>query len=513
MKNPLTSADLGRRHREQRFNPLRNLTPATLTAALDSFESGYLRQAALIWEAIEQRDDAAKIAIPKRRKSVSRRPWDIIKVDDSPQAERDAEALTFFYNHLTATCATDRNVRGGFRTLVNQMMHAEFYQYAAHEIIWQPKKSETGRMLLTAELRYVPLYFFENRTGELRYTGPDGLIDGQALDKDGWMITTGEGLHKAIAVCRMFKHLSLQDWINYSERFGVPGVHGTTNAAKGSQEYLDFCEALEKFANDFIVATGEGTKIELIEAGKTGDAPFAPMVERMDRKITALCRGADLGTISSQDAAGASLQADETNLLLDDDCENITETLNTYLDRFVLRWLNGPSHTGRAYIKVLPPVETDTKLDIQVDKHLLEHGGELDAAETYERYGRSLPQGLEGLRLRKSVSVPAELDTTTDLPPVVQAENDATLARFASAIGVPSEWVAPLARQLAQIEAKARDKTLTDAEFLDFFEKSVTATPELLADMDIEAFAAVLEATMGAAAIEGLKRNLQQHRK
>jgi phage gp29-like protein len=274
MKRTLTTPDLGRRHREQRFNPLRNLTPAGLTAALDSFESGYLRQAALIWEAIEQRDDAAKIAVPKRRKSVSRRPWDIIKVDDSPQAERDAEALTYFYNHVTATCATDRNVRGGFRTLINQMMHAEFYQYSAHEIIWQPRKSESGRMLLTAELRYVPIYFFENRTGVLRYTGPDGLIDGEELQADGWLVLTGEGLHKAISVCRVFKHLSLQDWINYSERFGVPGVHGTTNAPKGSQEYIDFCNALEAFANDFIVATGEGTKIELIEAGKTGDAPL-----------------------------------------------------------------------------------------------------------------------------------------------------------------------------------------------------------------------------------------------
>lgn len=507
----LTSADLGRRHREQRFNPLRGLTPAGLTTALDGFEAGYLRQAALIWEAIEQRDDAAKIAIPKRRKSVSRRPWDIIKVDDSPQAARDAEALTFFYNNLTATKATDRNVRGGFRTLVNQMMNAEFYEYAAHEIIWQPRKSDSGRMLLTAELRYVPLYFFENRTGVLRYTGPDGLIDGAELEQDGWMITTGEGLHKAISVCRQFKQLSLQDWINYSERFGVPGVHGTTNAPKGSQEYLDFCAALEKFANDFIVATGEGTKIELIEAGKTGDAPFAPMVERMDRKITALCRGADLGTISNKDAAGASLQADETNLLLDDDCENITEALNTQIDRFVLRWLNGPGHTGLAYIKLLPPVESDTKLDIEVDKHLLEHGGELDAAETYERYGRSLPKGLEGVRLRKSVSAAGA--GATDLSPAIAAENDSTVEKLADSIGVPAEWVAPLGSQLAEIEARARDKTLTDAEFLDFFEKTVASTPELFADMDIEAFAAVLEASMGAAAIEGLKESIQTHSK
>jgi hypothetical protein len=238
------------------------------------------------------------------------------------------------------------------------------------------------------------------------------------------------------------------------------------------------------------------------------------MVERMDRKITALCRGADLGTMSSKDATGASLQEDESNLLLDDDCENVSEALNTQIDRFVLRWLNGPGYTGRAYVKILPPVETDTKLDIEVDKHLLEYGGELDAADAYERYGRNLPEGLEGLRLKKAAT-PAPVNHVTDPAGKLQeepAENDAMLDRLADAIGVPPEWVAPLGEQLAMIEAKAADRSLTDAEFLDFFENSVRSTPELFADMDISAFASVLEASMGAAALDGIKKTLKQHK-
>lgn len=498
----LTTPDLGRRSREQRFNPLRQLTPAKLTAALDSFEAGYLRQAAQIWELIEDRDDTVKIAAPKRRKSVSRQNWDVLKLEDSPEAERDAEALRFFYNNLTATSAVDLNVRGGFRRLINQMMTAEFYQYAAHEVVWQPKKNAEGRQLLTAEFRFVPLYFFENRTGQLRYTGPDGLVDGQALDRDGWMITSGEGLHKAISICRTLKQLSLQDWVNFSEKFGLPGVHGKTSAAKGTQEWNDFAESLAAFANDWITLSGEGTTISLIETGKTGDAPFAPMVERMDRRITALCRGADLGTLSSQDGAGASLQDDETNLLLEDDCENITETLNTQVDRFVLRWLNGPDHEPRAYIKLKPPVKRDTKLEIEVDDHLLNHGGELDAAETYERFGRALPENLKGLRLKAVVPAPQALPGSAPAAPVAALAND-TSAAVAGALGVPATWLAPVADLLASLEKQAADGGLSDADLVAGLESAARELPEIFKNLNQADLRTVLEASFGRSVMRG----------
>lgn len=496
----LLAENLGRRHREQRFNPLLQLSSKKLTQALDSFEAGYLRQAALIWEAIEDRDDTVKIAAPKRRKSVSRRPYDILKADDSPQAERDEEALKFFYNNVTATVATDLNVRGGFRTLINQMMRGEFYQYATHEIVWQPRKNSEGRQLLTAQFVYVPLYFFENRTGQLRYIGPDGLVDGVELDANGWMITTGEGLHKAISICRVLKQYSLQDWVNYSEKFGLPGIHGKTPAAKGTPEWNAFVDALDKFAGDWITVTSEGAEINLIEVGKTGDAPFAPMVERMDRRITALCRGADLGTLSSKDANGASLQEEETNLLLEDDCENISDTLNAQVDRFVLKWLNGPDTEPKAYIKLRAPVEQDTKQDIEVDQHLLAAGGELDAAETYERYGRTIPESLRGQMLKRSAPVVPGVS----LPSGAQtAANDAA-GSVAGTMGVPSTWLMPVSDLLAALETKASDKTLSDQDLLTALEEAAQSLPELFSSMSVQDLAAVLEASFGQSLMKGM---------
>jgi hypothetical protein len=69
------------------------------------------------------------------------------------------------------------------------MMDAIIQRYAVHEIVWQP-----GPGGLTAELRRVPLYFFENRSGKLRFIGPENRADGTELEDDGWMVTVAEGL-------------------------------------------------------------------------------------------------------------------------------------------------------------------------------------------------------------------------------------------------------------------------------------------------------------------------------
>ena len=192
--------NLGRRARQSRFNPIRSLTPATLSSALDSFDIGYLRSAALLWEIIEDRDDVLQIVGPKRRKRASRRPWQVLATDDSAAAKQHVETITDFLNNLTATEAADENVKGGLRLLLRQMMNAPFHKYAAHEIVW----STVGGKL-RAELRFVPLYFFSNTAGRLGYIGPEGAgVDGVPLDDKGWMITTGDSaLMKAASIWRI----------------------------------------------------------------------------------------------------------------------------------------------------------------------------------------------------------------------------------------------------------------------------------------------------------------------
>ncbi len=204
--------NLGLRWRQMRFNPLRSLTPERLAAALDSHAAGRLRDAALIFESVEQREAIVRSVMSKRKAAVARRDWQVITPDpEHPNAAAHKETLEYFYHHLTVTDATDLNVRTGMSGLIKQMMDAVIQRYAAHEILW---RQEAGG--LTAQLRRVPIYFFENRTGRLRFTGPSNRADGMPLEENGWMITVASGLGEALSICWMFKRLGIQDLMAYS---------------------------------------------------------------------------------------------------------------------------------------------------------------------------------------------------------------------------------------------------------------------------------------------------------
>lgn len=372
-----------------RFNPIRGLTPQLLATQLDNFNLGFISWTALTWDAIERRDDVLKGVASKRKKSVARLEWEILTIDDSAEAKQHQEALQEFYDNLTAVNALDENERGSFALLVRQMMDAVGKKYAVHEIVWQPGD------VLTAELRFVPLWFFENRTGKLRFLKMIGGTDGEELDDGGWMVTAGDGLMEACSVAYMFKNLPLKDWLSYSDKFGTPGVLGMTNASKGSEAGDAMRDAVNSFGQNWsgTIYGADGAiaePIKLIQAGQAGDLPFPPLIERMDRAMVSLWRGSDLSTMSA-DTKGASVQEDESDLILSDDAELIGESLNTQLSRKVL-WQKFGAERGLAYIKLMVPRKKDLQTDVAVDTFLLGAGAKLGSRERCEYYGRPEPE-------------------------------------------------------------------------------------------------------------------------
>lgn len=388
----LFSGEEIRMRRGARINPIRQLSPEVLTRALDQFEYGDLRTAALLWDAIEERDDILASVVPKRRKAVARRTWSVIAIDDSPEAQAHKEAIEYFYNNVTASHATDLNVRGGFSTLVRQMMDAVGKRYAVHHIVWQP-----GPNGLKAKLWFVPLWFFECRTGSLRFLRQIGQVEGEELIENEWLITTGDGVMKACSIAYLFKNFTLKDWVIYCERHGMPGLQGKTGAAEGSEQWVAMQTAIGQLASDFACVTSLDDVIEKIDLTTNGALPYPPLVERMDRAMSAIWRGADLSTMSRGhgQSSGASVQGSETEELTIDDCQLITETLNTHLDRAVIFYQFGVDPL--AYVHVDPPEQSDVRLDLEVDQFLLNAGAPLPIEETLQRYGRSIPDKGEAL--------------------------------------------------------------------------------------------------------------------
>ncbi len=381
---------LGQAWRQIRFNPLRALTPQRLASALDSAACGNLREAALIYEVVEQREAIVRSVMTKRRAAVARRPWQIITPDpDDPRAAAHKETLKYFYNNLTVTDATDRNVRTGVSGLLRQMMDAVIQRYAVHEILM--RQTADG---LTAEIRRVPLYFFENRTGSLRYTGIQNMTEGVPLEKEGWMITTAPGLGEALAICYLYKRMGLQDMLAFSEKFSVPGVLGRTSAAKDSPEGEAMRDSVLAYASEYVgLVYGDDGRIkdpiQVIQTPGGDTLPQMSIVEYMDRMIAILVRGGDLSTVSRQGGVGSNSQKGEAACLLQDDCAMVSETLQAQLDRLVIREVHGDDQPA-AYVVIKSPANRDLQHELAIDEGLARQGVKQDPAALAERYGRTM---------------------------------------------------------------------------------------------------------------------------
>lgn len=80
-----------------------------------------------------------------------------------------------------------------------------------------------------------------------------------------------------------------------------------------------------------------------------------------------------------------------------DDSEWISETLNTHLDSWVIRYLFGEKVRPLAKVHLHNAQKSNVDMDLKVDEFLLRHRAPLSLRQMLERYQRSLPAAGETL--------------------------------------------------------------------------------------------------------------------
>jgi phage gp29-like protein len=408
-ENPKFSAQAIERAKQQQLEALVDLTPERLKAARRAFRAGRLRELALIMDQQEETDDVLQSVAPKAKAAVARHGWEILTVDteDEAQAARAAlqkEVLEAFYNHLRVTSALDQDELGGVSLLLRQMMDAKGKRYAVHHIVWKP--IEGGRY--TATLWFVPLWFFENATGKMRFIENAYGYDGVPMEPGEWLVTKGQGIGIACASAWLLKHMPLRDWVALCHRFGDAIVEGLTDAAEGSPEWRALGEAVRDLQGGDAVVHSRGAEIKITTPGQLGSLPYPPLVERMDRALAALWRGADLSTMSAGggEGTGASLQGEEADIIEQDDAAWLSETLQLKLDRLVLDNVFGPDEPALAYFRVATANKQNVDLDLRVDEFAVRNGHPISKKQFAERYSRPIPDAEDEL-LRAPAPVPA----------------------------------------------------------------------------------------------------------
>lgn len=366
-------------------NALWGANPDTLVTAVTAYHAGNIAQLAKIVDAYERQDDVAATGRMKRDASVARCEHTVLIEEgheDDPRAQLHRETLQRFWATIRCTSAFNRAERGGIRLLKKQMMSARTHGWSAHNILWN---TEGGT--LRAEFVQIPMWHFENLTGELRFREHVTDWYGVPLWDGGWLINSATPIGPAVALACCAKRMSLQDWMLFSERAATPGLLGKTAAAPGTEAWDNLCDMLRRWSRAWTGAVDKDTEITPVNLN-TGTPPMPQLVERMDRAIAALYRGADLSTISKGEGLGASLQGEESDMLESDQCAEISEALHEQVDRLVIRYMCGDDEP-LAYIWIEPVSKPDVESNTKIDNHLAQFGIRLSKRDMLQRYGRA----------------------------------------------------------------------------------------------------------------------------
>ena len=479
-------------------NALWGANPDTLVTAVTAYHAGNIAQLAKIVDAYERQDDVAATGRMKRDASVARCEHTVLIEEgheDDPRAQLHRETLQRFWATIRCTSAFNRAERGGIRLLKKQMMSARTHGWSAHNILWH-----TDGGSLRAEFVQIPIWHFENLTGELRFREHVTDWYGVPLWDGGWLINSATPIGPAVALACCAKRMSLQDWMLFCERAATPGLLGKTNAAIGTQAWNDLCEMLRRWGRAWVGAVDKDTEITPVNLN-TGTPPMPQLVERMDRAIAALYRGADLSTISKGEGLGASLQGEESDMLESDQCAEISEALHEQVDRFVIRFMCGDDEP-LAYIWIEPVSKPDVESNTKIDDHLAKFGIRLSKRDMLQRYGRAEAadesdaleppaQGFGDGQSPSFATLPNERRVAgllqTALPPFKTASKDSGAQRAVSGADAPEGVFRAFAEAVSNDAKPLAEQVKKLLELIDAGKEAEAAS-----------FAATLSANLGA---------------
>lgn len=490
-------------------NPIPQLTPQSLGRFIDGWERGYLREPALLFKAIESRDDRVISVSEKRYKAISRYGYDVVAAqghEDEPRSKQHVDAIRYCLDNITATNAIKRDERGGFRTLIRQQCEAVGFGWCAHDLAWQP--SSAGITLVATQM---PIYWFEHTTGQLRFLDSDFQLYGRDLEEDAWMVTCGRGIHVATAIAYQFKKMSMVDWVIYCGRVG-PGIQAKTSAQRGSDDWTALEEAVANFGIDLKMVTADGVTLNPIEMALKGTLPWPEMVRLMNMSIDVLWRGGNLSTESGKDQAGVMIQGQEKDTLEQDDAEMCGDAINDYIVKPLIDQQFGEAPL--AWVKVKTGAKPDQKAMIEVDRFLLDSGFPMTGQDLANRYERDLPEEGEATLTPRAIG-PAPVPTAQ--PPTGLAnEKRAGAVLSPDAVRLIGDQVtlaeSALDDQARKVIGDYRVKMLADMEkaptveaALQVMQDYINRISGLVGDADLAKVDRAMETAMSIAVQDGVR--------
>ena len=405
-----------------KYSPMPALDMDILATQLNAFRIGDLRQIGKTWEVMMERDGELAVNSDKRKSEASSLEWQIVS-DGSPDGDRHAAALQYFYENLTATEALEQDVTGGVNELIYQVMSALDYRYSVHEMLVRVDNAAAREV--TAEFRHTPIWFMECRRGYLGFMPHIFDVYGQPCVQGEWLTAVNVGWMRQLSMAYAMKMFPLRDWLLYCTRYGSGFLDGATDAPVDSPEWNQALDALKALANDGVVLHNSGVNFKFLEQSARNTLPFQPIVEMVNGLYAKCYRGVDLATSSrlsqsspgghvggsGKNPVGASVQKEESGIFINRDARWVTGVMNDRVDGPMIRYLfNQEPH---AWFVLMPPLTNESAEDLASLQVLAPMGFKVMLKEVYQRFHWSVPEKGEACL---EAAAPTKQNKGPDLP-------------------------------------------------------------------------------------------------
>jgi phage gp29-like protein len=285
------------------------------------------------------RDGRVRAVLNKRKSKVLRREWVVEPGGGRPIDEEAAQGVREMIARLP------------FDAICRRLLDAVLFGYAVAEIIWG--RDEAGRIAPVDILSRRPERFVFDAAWSPRLLTRGQPIHGEPLPARKFIVHRfeaedsnpyGLGLGSTLYWHVLFKREGVAFWLHFLEKFTSPTPVARYPQGMPDAEVNKLVQGLRDLVQAGVLAVPLGTELDLLEAKRAGEAGYEAWCRYWDEQTAEVVLGETLSTnIGGEGSrAAAETHAQESEIIADEDADQLSATLNTTL----LKWITGLNWPG-----------------------------------------------------------------------------------------------------------------------------------------------------------------------
>lgn len=317
----------------------------------------------------------------KRIANITARTWNI---DGSKGDAKKAKAVEDWLWNLN------------LRNVIEQMLGANGYGYAVHEVIWGFANTDAGVLILPLAIKDRKQEWFKfGNDGELLLQTKNNTRE--ELPPRKFIVTRnkptsvnpyGESILSRCFWPLAFKKGGLKFWMIFVEKYGMPKALGKIPPSSTSDEQKKFLTMLSGLVRDAVAVIPQTGSVELLQTNSgTGSEIHSKLVQWADSEISKAWLGE---TLTTEQTSSGGTQAMATvhekvrsDLALDD--ANMVEASMNQLIRWIYE-INWPGEKNIPWFNIILP-EDMQESRLARDRSLKELGVKFNAQYIADVYG------------------------------------------------------------------------------------------------------------------------------